>query len=148
MSCNGALYGTTLGGGTTSFGTLFKLVPQTNTETTVHSFAGDSDGYNPAGPLAVHEGTLYGAVAYSYDPAPPMFHYPVLAGNIYQAVCATGAEQIIIGFSTNNGINGSTPLGVVYGNGALYGIMKDSGGVYQYAPNQYATLGMAFKLIP
>jgi uncharacterized repeat protein (TIGR03803 family) len=148
VTCAGALYGTTLGGGTTTFGTLFKLNPQTNAETIVHAFAGNADGYNPAGPLAVHTGTLYGAVAYSYNPAPPIFNEPVLAGNIYQANCAAGTEQIIIGFSTNNGVNGLTPLGVAYGNGALYGIMQNSGGVYQFSPNQYVTLGLAFKLVP
>jgi uncharacterized repeat protein (TIGR03803 family) len=148
VSCEGALYGTTLGGGTATYGTLFKLIPQTGVESIVHSFAGDSDGYNPGGPLAAHAGAIYGAVAYSYDPAPPMFRYPVLAGNIYRNNCATSVEQIIIGFSTNSGVNGLTPLGVAYGNGALYGIMENSGGVYQYAPSQYVTLGLAFKLVP
>jgi uncharacterized repeat protein (TIGR03803 family) len=148
VSCGGALYGTTLGGGTATFGTLFKLIPQTGAESIVHSFAGDADGYNPAGPLAVHAGTLYGAVAYSYQPGPPMFHYPVLAGNIYQNDCATGAEQIIFGFSFNSGVNGATPLGVAYGNGALYGIMQNSGGLFQFSPNQYVSLGLAFKLVP
>lgn len=148
VACAGALYGTTQGGGAYGFGTLFKLDPHSGTETIVHAFAGDLDGYNPSGPLAVHAGTVYGAVAYTYLPAPPQFPWPVQAGNIYQLDCATGVETIVMGFSFDNGVDGQTPLGVSYYGGALYGIMRDSGGVFEFGNNQSVTLGLAFTLVP
>jgi uncharacterized repeat protein (TIGR03803 family) len=62
----GALYGTTNGGGTADLGTVFRLMPSAKGQiwksTVLHSFAGfPSDGANPyAGLIADREGALYG----------------------------------------------------------------------------------------
>ena len=62
----GALYGTTPGGGSADKGTVFKLTPPAKgqtawTETVLHSFTGGSDGLSPrAGLIADNRGTLYG----------------------------------------------------------------------------------------
>jgi uncharacterized repeat protein (TIGR03803 family) len=63
---NGALYGTTLFGGTAGRGVVFELVPPaagqtTWTETTLYSFTNGTDGALPsAGVLLKNNGTLYG----------------------------------------------------------------------------------------
>jgi uncharacterized repeat protein (TIGR03803 family) len=56
----GNLYGTTVGGGTQGNGVVFQLAPD-GTETTLHSFAGGSDGSLPkAGLISDRQGVLYG----------------------------------------------------------------------------------------
>jgi uncharacterized repeat protein (TIGR03803 family) len=60
---SGALYGTTVQGGTADDGVAFKLTPSkaTYTETVMHSFAGGSDGAELLSPLALGpNGVLYG----------------------------------------------------------------------------------------
>ena len=65
----GALYGTTTGGGSGNNGTVFKLTPArdqttgktTWTESVLYRFRGGSDGFQPfAGLIADREGALYG----------------------------------------------------------------------------------------
>ncbi|MGA2742728.1 MAG: choice-of-anchor tandem repeat GloVer-containing protein [Bryobacteraceae bacterium] len=60
---DGALYGTTSGGGTSQYGTVFKLTHSTGEpwrETVLHSFIG-TDGKNPAStPVFGESGALYG----------------------------------------------------------------------------------------
>jgi uncharacterized repeat protein (TIGR03803 family) len=66
----GALYGTTSGGGTANWGTVFKLTPPakgqtTWTETGLYSFLSGSDGAFPqAGLIADKQGALYGTTLY------------------------------------------------------------------------------------
>ena len=56
----GNLYGTTVSGGTSFFGTVFKLDPAGNL-TILHNFTGGTDGRNPAGKLVMDSaGNLYG----------------------------------------------------------------------------------------
>jgi uncharacterized repeat protein (TIGR03803 family) len=65
----GNLYGTTAGNGQSSLGTVYRLTPPTVpggdwTETTLHTFAGGSDGSGPsAGLIFGRGGALYGATA-------------------------------------------------------------------------------------
>ena len=57
---DGNFYGTTYDGGTSGFGTVFKVTPS-GTETVVYSFAGGSDGEYPyAGVIQGSDGNLYG----------------------------------------------------------------------------------------
>jgi len=67
---NGALYGTTVGGGSANLGTVFKLTPPTVTggvwtETVLHSFTGQNgDGATPVAALALGStGVLYGTTS-------------------------------------------------------------------------------------
>ncbi|HTA22549.1 MAG TPA: choice-of-anchor tandem repeat GloVer-containing protein [Terriglobales bacterium] len=59
----GNLYGTTVYGGVSSFGTVFKL-DQLGNETVLHSFEGGSDGQYPHAPLVQDaKGNLYGTTS-------------------------------------------------------------------------------------
>jgi uncharacterized repeat protein (TIGR03803 family) len=67
MGKDGALYGTTQGGGAFGNGTVFQLTPPTIpggqwTKTVLYSFQGGSDGANPQGGLLAgrDDGALYG----------------------------------------------------------------------------------------
>jgi uncharacterized repeat protein (TIGR03803 family) len=61
---SGNAYGTTVVGGTSNFGTVFKLTPHANgkwTETVLYSFLGEADGKNPYGGVTIDaKGDLYG----------------------------------------------------------------------------------------
>jgi len=62
VQANGNFYGTTLGGGASTFGTVFRITPG-GTLTTLHSFDG-VDGVAPrTGLIQATDGNLYGATA-------------------------------------------------------------------------------------
>jgi hypothetical protein len=67
---NGALYGTTAGGGTNYNGTVFQLVPPTQpggawTENVLYRFAGGADGRQPGTSVVFDQaGNLYGSTQY------------------------------------------------------------------------------------
>ena len=83
----GNLYGTTLGGGVSDYGTVFELSPPAAgrtawTETVLHSFAG-TDGANPAAGLIFDAaGNLYGTAAWGGNPACPLPPPPLASGGL------------------------------------------------------------------
>jgi uncharacterized repeat protein (TIGR03803 family) len=128
---NGNLYGTTSGGGTFRFGTVFKIDSQGH-ESVLHNFAGGSDGESPmAGLVLDSKGNLYGTTAaggvigkYGY-------------GTIFE-ISQNGTETVLHAF---NRLDGQTPAaGLIRdGKGNLYGTTS-SGGVQGR--------GTVFKLTP
>jgi uncharacterized repeat protein (TIGR03803 family) len=67
FDARGALYGTTVAGGTHQRGTVFRLAPQpggTWTESVLHSFAGGSDGRGPQSGVLIRSGVLYGTTPF------------------------------------------------------------------------------------
>jgi uncharacterized repeat protein (TIGR03803 family) len=57
----GNVYGTTGAGGQYGDGTVYELTAPTYSQTTLHSFAGGTDGWNPVGPLTLGpHGELFG----------------------------------------------------------------------------------------
>ncbi len=122
----GNLYGTTVGGGKSGYGTVFKL-NSTGKETTLCSFT--SGGIPYAGLVLSKSGTLYGTLAGGY-------------GGIFE-VTEGGHETVLYGF--RGGVTGGDPMSglVSDGKGAYYGVTYLDG-KFDYEP-AYGTL---FKLIP
>lgn len=110
LALSGDLYGTTAGGGTYGYGTVFKINPS-GTEQVIYSFKGGSDGTGPrAGPIAI-KGVLYGTTSSGgqYD-----------EGTVYK-VTTSGKEQVLHSFMYGAS-DGADPLGgLVNLNGQLYG---------------------------
>jgi len=66
LGTNGALYGTTAGGGANGFGTIYRMAPPIGAggswdESVLYSFTGGSDGANPADLITDGKGALYGS---------------------------------------------------------------------------------------
>jgi uncharacterized repeat protein (TIGR03803 family) len=72
LDASGDLYGTTEQGGTSGYGTVFKLTRASGgqwSESVLHSFAGGRDGANPiAGLVKDDQGRLYGTTQYGGSP--------------------------------------------------------------------------------
>jgi uncharacterized repeat protein (TIGR03803 family) len=127
----GNLYGTTLEGGTSDFGVVYKL-DTTGHYTVLHSFKGGADGdYPEFGNLVMDpSGNLYGVTdTGGGDPG---------WGVVYK-VDPSGHETVLYIFT--NGADGGGPSGtlIVDGAGNIYGT-AESGGTSDY--------GVVFKLDP
>jgi uncharacterized repeat protein (TIGR03803 family) len=135
----GALYGTTASGGVSGKGTVFKLTPPAAagdpwTETVLHSFAGGSDGSNPASALIFDGTSLYGTTPLGgasdfgtvFKLAPP-----AKSGGAW-------TETILYSF-TGLSDGGKPYSGLVLVSGSFYGTTLDGGPSSQ---------GTVFKLTP
>jgi uncharacterized repeat protein (TIGR03803 family) len=142
----GALYGTTSGGGIAGNGTVFKLTPPAKgqtawIETVLHSFTGGSDGASPvAGLIADKEGTLYGTtgIGGSGSHGTAFKLTPPAKGQ------TTWIETVLYSF-TGGSDGGFPPAGLIAENGrdenrgALYGTTLFGG---------TGNNGTVFKLTP
>src|ERR1700757_1079671 len=130
---NGALYGTTAGGGTANWGTVYQLVPPTVqggawTENVLYSFQGGADGRQPSMGVTFDTlGNLYGTTQY---------------GGNAQA-CGGGCGTIFelsppaqpggqwthtVLYTFQGGADGQFPGEVLFGaNGVLYGTTPSGG---------------------
>lgn len=121
----GNLYGTTYEGGNTGCsgngcGTVFKITPD-GTKTTVHTFAGGTDGANPAGIVKVGK-DFYGVTAQGGIKNCG----PYNCGTVYR-LDARGKEYILHRFA--GGSDGSYPAGLIADSaGNLYGATVLGGG--------------------
>jgi uncharacterized repeat protein (TIGR03803 family) len=129
MDSSGALYGTTLLGGSsrngTGVGTVFKLQPNgaTWTETVLHAFGNGSDGYSPVySPLLLAaNGALYGA---TMEGGTHNF------GTVYELSSSSGTwkEKILHNFLSNASDGGSPAGGLITGtSGAMFGTTLSGG---------------------
>jgi uncharacterized repeat protein (TIGR03803 family) len=127
----GNFYGTTSGGGTAGFGTVYKMSPD-GTVTVLHSFAGGSDGSDArSGLLRDKNGDLYGTT----------FTGGVNnVGTVYK-VDASGNETVLHSFDGNDGsYPESTPVhdstGNIFGTAVQGGPAGYLGGtVFKIAPD-------------
>jgi uncharacterized repeat protein (TIGR03803 family) len=131
----GNFYSTTISGGTSGLGTVFKL-DKTGKETVLYSFAGGTDGAYPyeAGLVRDATGNLYGTTYYGAGTGCGGSG----CGTVFE-VDPSGKETVLYRFT--GGTDGSAPLVGLYRDkaGTLYGTTT-SGGAYN--------CGTVFKLIP
>jgi uncharacterized repeat protein (TIGR03803 family) len=136
----GALYGTTAGGGSSNNGTVFNLTPPAEgqtawTETVLHRFTG-SDGADPvAGLIANNEGAFYSATASGGTCS---------AGTVFELTPPAKGQTVwteTVLYSFAGGSDGATPVaGLIADNsGALYGTTRFGGS---------SGNGTVFKLTP
>jgi len=124
----GNLYGTTIFGGTSGHGTVFKITP-TGEEKVLHSFGAEPDGANPYALLVLDEqgnlyGTTYAGGAHGQ-------------GTVFE-VTKTGTEKVLYSFGGTHGANPYAAL-VRDTQGNLYGTTYAGGAHGQ---------GTVFKLTP
>jgi uncharacterized repeat protein (TIGR03803 family) len=127
-------YGTTVGGGTDNYGTVFRISPS-GVLTSLYSFTGGNDGgYHQAGLVQGSDGSLYGTTFYGGTNG---------LGTVFK-IAANGALTSLYSFT--GGTDGAKPqAGLVQGSdGNLYGTA--SGGDYYGAIFRITTNG-AFTLI-
>lgn len=153
MDEKGALYGTTMLGGSSALGTIFKLTPSESgyTESVLYSFQGPpNDGSEPYGPLTPSDGSIalaaggkvigmsssggsqgYGVV-YELTPTSSTYKESVLwnfgstsgdGASPYGGVC-TDKKGVIYGTTEAGGSGGSSGLGTFF-------TLTPSGGTYK-----------------
>ena len=143
-TADGSLYGTTYYGGTSGFGTVYKI-SVAGDESVIHSFAGGkTDGASPAATLFVGQnGVLYGTTAYG-GTGPCSTSQGVGCGTIFQMDTA-GNFKIL--YSFQGGSDGVVPVSVIQAtNGDLYGT-TNGGGMYNSGTVFHLTLSGAENLL-
>jgi uncharacterized repeat protein (TIGR03803 family) len=120
LDSEGNLYGTTLFGGLYGEGTVFKLVPSTQTLTTLHSFGcSPTDGCFPYGGVVLDsQGNIYGTTVFGGTDD---------LGTVFK-VTPSGTESLVHNFDAN-GKDGFRPYGGVMldANDNLYGTTQYGG---------------------
>jgi uncharacterized protein YceK len=126
MDTSGALYGAA-GGGSTGWGTVFKLTPPRAGETewtqsVLYSFQGGTDGADPAGGLIIDtSGALYGMMEYGGAHCGPVGCGTVFKLTPPAAGQTVWTENVLYRFK--GGTDGAQPVGslILDASGALYG---------------------------
>ena len=136
QAADGNFYGTTVGGGATGYGTVFKITPQ-GTLTTLHSFDGPVDGNEPTARLLQgSDGNFYGTTLFGYG------DIGLGAGTIFR-ISPDGTFALLYGWSCseNKCLDGSNSSGglIQSPNGNFYGT-TEQGGADNY--------GVVFKMTP
>jgi uncharacterized repeat protein (TIGR03803 family) len=121
-SLGGVLFGTTIGGGAKTLGTVF-VRGVSGKVRILYSFQGGKDGAQPEGSLAELNGTLYGTTEYGGANGD---------GTVF-AVSRSGSERVVYTFK--GGSDGAAPVlaGLLPVDGKLYGTTNAGGGKCHYA---------------
>src|ERR1035438_5668172 len=135
----GNFYGTTLGGGVQSQGTVFELTPA-GSENAFFSFSG-ADGALPETTLIQAAGNFYGTTFEGGDSS----GCPPLGCGVVFEVSPNGTETVLHMFT--NGTDGANPVGslVQDAQGNLYGTASSGGKVSRACPTGCGTV---YKLSP
>jgi uncharacterized repeat protein (TIGR03803 family) len=135
------LYGTTLYGGDSDWGTVFELqrVKGQWQETVIHSFSENNDGISPYGPLALDSkgrlyGTTFGSIVGGVGGAGIVFQLTLTKSNVWE-------EAILHQFGVESGDGGNPYSGVVldsagniYGTTYMGGSPPGTGTVFEVTP--------------
>jgi uncharacterized repeat protein (TIGR03803 family) len=121
---DGALYGTTVSGGSNGFGTVFKLNTDGSGYTTLHHFTNSPDGANSyAGLVQGLDGALYGTTDWGGS---------TNAGTLFRLNPDGGNYSVIHHFSAV-APDGSHPFAALTGgNGLFYGTTLQGGGTFAF----------------
>ena len=120
IAVNGALYGTTVYGGTYGLGTVFSITPS-GVEHVIHSFGSGSDGEEPAAKLLNVKGKLYGTTTAGGGST----NCTDGCGTVFE-MSTSGAETVLHDFA--GGSDGATPeAGLTALKGKLYGTTNAGG---------------------
>jgi uncharacterized repeat protein (TIGR03803 family) len=144
IASNNVMYGTTYGGGSHGYGTIFQISPGTGgswTQKVLYSFANGSDGAYPSAGLALSSsGVLYGTT-YGGGSAG--------LGTVFQlAQTHSGwAEKVLYAFlGAADGANPITPV-IIGSSGQLLGATSQ-GGSGTNSNGAYSNQGTIFQLTP
>jgi uncharacterized repeat protein (TIGR03803 family) len=129
------LYGTTNMGGTHSYGTIFKIMPNGTGYTVLYSFAGGTaDGNGPVGKLYYDGTSLYGLTQLGGSGAGG-------GGTLYK-IMPNGTGYTLLFSFLSTGTDGTSPMGSLISDGTyLYGTTQ-AGGAAANAD------GAVFKIMP
>jgi uncharacterized repeat protein (TIGR03803 family) len=116
----GNLYGSTVSGGASGQGTVFRLAPD-GTFTTLYSFAGTTDGGAPEGDMLLAGKNLYSTSTTGGDQS-------CSCGGVYE-ITSTGKEKLLHAFTYSTG--SGYAAGLTENNGTFYGT-TGSGGANGY----------------
>ncbi len=146
---NGNLYGTTVFGGSANDGTVFKLSPDGQTFSILHSFIGNTnnadDGVAPESRLIMdNKGNLYGTTAEGGTSG---------FGTVFElSPDGSGSYNYTVLHSLNGSSDGSFPVGSLFmdSNGNIYGIAVQGGAdshgtVFQLSPD--GSGGFTFSVV-
>jgi len=132
LGTDGNFYGTTLYGGTSGYGTIFKITPQ-GTLTTLYSFTDGNDGGYPSAPLVEGtDGSFYGTAT---EGGQASCNEGYGCGTIY-TISPTGEFAVIYQFDLTHGTN---PTSLILGT---------DGNFYGTAGGGATDLGVIFKITP
>jgi uncharacterized repeat protein (TIGR03803 family) len=120
---DGYLYGTTSTGGSSNFGTVFRLSKDGKTMTVLKSFAGGTDGSSPTGLVQGADGNLYGTTAFGGSTTGLCFNSTgstdIGCGTVFE-ISTSGSYSSL--HSLNGVSEGAFPNSLIVGsNGTLYG---------------------------
>jgi uncharacterized repeat protein (TIGR03803 family) len=138
----GNLYGTTIGGGTHGFGTVFELLPSSGggwTESVVYDFTGCADGGQPIASLALDaSGNLYGTTFLGGSGCGTDGN-----GVVFKLSPSGGSWTESVLYTFSGGLDGQHPQGnVVFDNAGnligttLVGGSKTFGVIFELTPSQ------------
>jgi uncharacterized repeat protein (TIGR03803 family) len=116
LSVKGTLYGTTMEGGTNSYGTVFSITPS-GKEKVLHSFGSSGDGVYPVAGLVNVKGVLYGTAADG----------GANDDGIVFSITPAGTEAVIYSFKGGSADGEDPHAGLVIVKDALYGTAYEGG---------------------
>jgi uncharacterized repeat protein (TIGR03803 family) len=129
IAIGGALYGTTVQGGPSGYGTVFRMNRMTGAETVLYSFAGGADGAFPSAALLNLNGLLYGTASQGGADG---------LGTLFAVDPKTGTKTTLYSFT--GGADGSMPAasliaidGVLYGT-TNRGAANNRGTAFRFTP--------------